>query len=122
MSRLPSEEFYKIGEYEILLDQKLMEAYCTLKTPEYVRKCHPNYAMVPFDNTIWPNGKISMKRVLCGVPPEQDHAIAAHYFAMAARRSNADGLPQMLIKVTMTPECLNRAFLEEISTDSDFVD
>ena len=109
-----SEDFFIIGDYEMLLDEEMTDAYARLKTPHYVLRWNPNYQMIPMDNTIWPQGKIRMKRILRSLTPghPNEHAIAAMYFAMAVRRTFAHGVPRMLIKVSMTAECLTRAFLE----------
>ena len=93
---------YRTDMYEILLDKAMWDA-CPGGPIQW--DGDTSWRATGMDPTLFPQGSIPMKRVLLE-GGENNHSIAAKYFAMAHRAHHVDGLPRWLITFKIAPKDL----------------
>ena len=92
--------------YEILLDDETMQVIHGLVVPSWL-PTGTTWTANGFDPTLFPQGKLPMKRIMYE-DGENYHSIAALAYAMAHRANNVTGPPAWLFTFKLSSEDVNK--------------
>ena len=102
---------YDYSKYQMLLSQQCLDAVLGLPVA-----WEPGYTTDGIDNTVYPGGMVPFKFTALNGGQEDNHVLAAKYYAMAYRRCNVVGPPVAIAVVNFPADEVLAAILEKTLT------